>query len=345
MEQLFILSDIEQLINDYNTQIDVISNISLSSNYSALDKLESINDALNRVRFDEKYVVQFGHNKEMSAYNNYFHIAYVNHSTPKLVFVSGLLKSYQQLLTHTVHYGTSLTKSDFEALHGVFQNIILFLQSNELQWHDVSLTVNQVNPYPAPTQKATVNHTHLPEISLTRWRLGHHTFFILIQSLILVLKSFQQAMQENRWSDAKKFLNFASSLMYSVTIVMRFTSDFPIEIYTKVIRPSMSVPQCKVDLSGLMGKDHKYFISVLSLLKPIFKKIPVELKAHHDTFAQVLAYMYDCHKWVCGQFVGDKPSLLSAHRSNKTSVVLLDKFKRSRLKLVFRSSDVKEDEF
>ena len=87
--------------------------------------------------------------------------------------------------------------------------------------------------------------------------------------------------------------------------------------------------------SGLWSHDHDYLVKkVLRTLKPFFKNPPDELATDMQQFRQAFAVMYDSHKYVCGKFEGESPSLLMGDDAQKTAVGMIDTFKRNRLKVL-----------
>ena len=135
-------------------------------------------------------------------------------------------------------------------------------------------------------------------------------------------------------------LELATKLMRGVVIAFHFTADFSPDDYETIIRPAMNPPQVEIPLSGLMDEDHKYLINLLTSLKVIFAKSEPRLRPQQEAFIKVFGKMYDAHKHVCANFVGNKyPSLRVGQESKKNAVQVLDKFYHSRLQSFMARDD------
>src|SRR5204862_471760 len=77
---------------------------------------------------------------------------------------------------------------------------------------------------------------------LRRWRVGHHVFFALIQSLVVTFHWFSSAIAAADLDAAQAALELAATLMWGSAAAFRFAGDFPPEEYDEVVRPSMMPP-------------------------------------------------------------------------------------------------------
>lgn len=174
-----------------------------------------------------------------------------------------------------------------------------------------------------------------PVNPLSRWRLGHHLFFVLIQGLILALRRFELAIAEDRRGEAVLHLESATSLLWASAIAMRFAGDFPEEDYNDQVRLTMTPPRVSDGFSGLLSHDHHAMLEILKRLRPVFAQPPADLGRSRDRFAAALNSAYQCHIFVCRRFAGDEaPSLRTAKGNARSAVEVLEKFRQSRIELV-----------
>jgi hypothetical protein len=94
----------------------------------------------------------------------------------------------------------------------------------------------------------------------------------------------------------------------------------------------MSPPAAPICLSGLMSVDHRYFVQLIGRMKPALRLLREQEPLRHRQIHDGMASVYDSHIHVCERFVGDRPSLLTAGRTEKSGPELIEHFKRMRLK-------------
>lgn len=170
--------------------------------------------------------------------------------------------------------------------------------------------------------------------AMARWRIGHHGFFLLIQGIVAALLRFESAIKVNDLEAAGSALEKATSLMWGSAAALHFAGDFVGEDYDQIVRVAMSPPNVSDGFSGLLSLDHACMINVLKRLKPVFEKLPATLKHQHEKLLWAMAAAYDSHKFVCSKFKGgEMPSLRMSKESSKTSVEVLETFKKNRMQL------------
>jgi hypothetical protein len=173
-----------------------------------------------------------------------------------------------------------------------------------------------------------------------RWILGHQLFAALTQGLVLAMRAFESAMQDCDDAAAATSLSLAGDLLLASASAFRFTADFSPEIYRDVIRPSMAPPQMRRGFSGLLSSDHKYLVAVMTRSRPSMAQARQRFAELHDRLTQALQLVYDVHKLVCARFDGDAVSSIRTEAcSDLPGVVLLDRFKHSRLRLLQPAGD------
>lgn len=168
--------------------------------------------------------------------------------------------------------------------------------------------------------------------AMGRWVRGHQVFAALTQGLILSFQSLGGALRDGRQEDVQGWSNLAVSLLLGSAATFRLTSDFSVELYAEVIRPSMMPPASPICLSGLMSWDHRYLVQVIRDMRPALRSLYEREPFRHQQISQALASVYDSHIHICERFVGERPSILTAERTERSGPSLIEQFKALRLK-------------
>ncbi len=164
-----------------------------------------------------------------------------------------------------------------------------------------------------------------------RWQLGHQLFFGYVQALIVICAELQKHLDAGDVQAARVELERATQVLWGVSVTFKLTGDFSQAAYEGYVRPNMF--EAENGFSGMWAHDHDYLVKkILRGLKPFFENPPTELEHEMQKFRQVFAVMYDSHKYVCGKFEGDAPSLLMGEEAQKSAVGMIDTFKVNRLK-------------
>lgn len=168
------------------------------------------------------------------------------------------------------------------------------------------------------------------DLAKRRWRVGHHLFFALVQSLIMTCNKLETHLEAGEMAEAKREIERATQLLWGVSVTFKLTGDFSQAAYDGYVRPNMF--DAAEGFSGLWSQDHDFLIkNILRRLKPHFQAPPPELEGAMQKFRQSFAVMYDSHKYVCEKFEGEAPSLLMGEESQKTAGQMIETFKRNRL--------------
>jgi hypothetical protein len=73
-------------------------------------------------------------------------------------------------------------------------------------------------------------------------------------------------------------------------------------------------------------------IAVLARLKHVLAALPPNLAREHRRYVAAVEEVYEAHKWVCERFRGaEKLSLRMSVTAGKSSLEVLDRFKRNRM--------------
>ena len=166
-----------------------------------------------------------------------------------------------------------------------------------------------------------------------RWQAGHHLFFSYVQALLLICRKMKTHIDNGDMQAAAGEIERATQVLWGVSVTFKLTGNFSQAAYDGYVRPNMF--EADEGFSGLWSHDHDFLVKkVLRELKPIFQAPPSELQPAIQKFRQAFAVMYDSHKYVCGKFEGDAPSLLMGEEAQKTAVGMIDTFKQNRLRVI-----------
>jgi hypothetical protein len=178
-----------------------------------------------------------------------------------------------------------------------------------------------------------MNKPHIIGVPMNRWQAGHHVFFVLIQGNVVALERFGQAVKAGDIENARKSLRAASIFMVASGAAMRFAGMYSRQSYDSEVVPTMSPPNVPDGFSGLLSRDHRTLVRLISRLRPVFKNMPFQLEHDHRFFLDCYQSAYASHKYVCSKFGGnERGSLLMGEQSKKTSVGTLTGLEAARLK-------------
>lgn len=171
-----------------------------------------------------------------------------------------------------------------------------------------------------------------PVAAMTRWVRGHQIFAALTQGLVFTFQSLGRATRAGNSRDVEKWADLSILLLRGSACAFEFTGDFPAEDYEKLIRRKMSPPESEVCLSGLMSVDHRFLVQTIRDVQPALRALSEREPGRHGALSAAMHQVYDSHIHVCERFVGNKASLLTDGRTEKSGPELVEHFKRLRLK-------------
>jgi hypothetical protein len=175
------------------------------------------------------------------------------------------------------------------------------------------------------------SHGNKPD-AMRRWIRGHQVFAALTQGLVFSFQAMGHAMRGGKYDQVRKWANLSVSLLAGSGAAFVFTGDFSNEEYNTIVRPSMSPPMSPICLSGLMSADHRFFVETLREMKPVLRALHEREPKLHRRIQEEISRVYDRHIHVCERFVGKRPSLLTAGRTDKSGPELIEQFKKARIK-------------
>ena len=170
-----------------------------------------------------------------------------------------------------------------------------------------------------------------------QWRMGHWTFFVLTQGLIVSLRRLRMLLDVDP-ALAEVDLDTATSLMWGSGAAMRITGAFTRDEYHQHVRPTMEkgTEQSEVthtSLSGIMTWDHRVLVDEVWKveLADFFKNVPSELDSSSQRFIDAYRNGLSAgHLEVCRRFGGEKmgsliaPETVAANTLNKIERVRVE---------------------
>jgi hypothetical protein len=166
----------------------------------------------------------------------------------------------------------------------------------------------------------------------TRWLRGHQIFLVLIQAMIQIVATLTQRPQR---TDRDAALAMLTTLFEASAAAMRHTGNFDPDIYDRMIRPSMAPPHIVNGFSGLFSSDHRQLVQLLRSEGDTLRQGAFACPHLQQQMITALGRLYDNHGAVCAQFVGaQEKSLLVRKDVNATALQQIEKFKKSRVRLI-----------
>lgn len=237
------------------------------------------------------------------------------------MFGQSLFVAYRSLIEEGLGSGTRLSWAQWSALCATFHAVISLVTGTE------------PGPAALPVAEPPLLRWHMDPHR--RWRVGHHAFFALTQSLIVALNCFRSARRSGDGGLAREMLRLAARLLDASAAAFVFTGEFSCAQYQTQVRPSMAPPAVADGFSGLLSPDHRYLVRLLGALRPQLRDLPPELAPDHRSFTAALERAYEAHKYVCARFGGDRSaSLRMSEASTASAVDVVHGLKLARTRLV-----------
>ncbi|MGW9557574.1 hypothetical protein ACWGSK_24050 [Nocardiopsis sp. NPDC055551] len=155
-------------------------------------------------------------------------------------------------------------------------------------------------------------------VSVTRWKVGHHLFHLLLSIMNRHSDDALAALREEDWHPATSNIDDLTSLLDSATAAMHYASDFPRESYEGIIRPSMEPPWMPSGFSGIFNQDHQVFESNLKELRKAGKSpnMTGECRSALKQLWRAQSKNRRDHRNICEKFVPGGDSILQQHFAN-----------------------------
>lgn len=150
------------------------------------------------------------------------------------------------------------------------------------------------------------------EAAVTRWKLGHHLFHLLLTTMNTRLDEAIRQLGAQQPDAAAATLRELTRLFDAATAAMRYAADFPRTEYEHLIRPSMMPPFAHDGFSGVYNTEHRAMLARLRTLRRLYGWSPVPPRLHDAWRSLRDAQRANArnHMYVCRRFVDDGASLL-----------------------------------
>jgi tryptophan 2,3-dioxygenase len=147
-----------------------------------------------------------------------------------------------------------------------------------------------------------------------RWKLGHHTFHVLLVAMNTRLEEASRHLEAGAWPAAVVALDDLSRLYDGATAVMRYAADFRPEEYDSFVRPSMMPPFVSPGFSGAYNREHERMLAGVLALRSFMKqrrsRLPDQVVVAWERLWEAQRANRDNHMFVCRRFVAEGRSLL-----------------------------------
>lgn len=284
--------------------------------------------------------------QQVQEFDRYMEVQHVKAEAPAKLIVTSLLRAYLGFLE--ISAGLDFTHHKNSVKSGFKTYALLLIRAFGLEEYNLIDRIDNIQDLSNsdPSLKIETNPTLSP---LHVWKKGHWVFLVFSQALIISLERLVAAIGNDQLDQAKVDLETTTKLMYASGAAMKLTGNFTREKYESDIRPTMTIGNTQSlvqseNLSGLMMWDHDYLINVICKQKllPILKTLPSILAAEHENFVRA----YQCgisegHKSICENFGGGEIGSLIAASESSAAIKTLEKFEKSRLKLLDPTGQVK----
>jgi hypothetical protein len=154
-------------------------------------------------------------------------------------------------------------------------------------------------------------------VAVKRWKLGHHTFHVLLVAMNTKLEAVHELLEEERWDAASAAMLDLARLYDAATAAMRYTSDFRRVDYETLLRPSMMPPFASPGFSGVFNREHALMLAGVRRIRVYVKerqeRLPAQVLAAWARLRDAQQANVDNHMLVCHRFVEDGVSLLKEY--------------------------------
>ncbi|MFD0634322.1 hypothetical protein [Catenulispora yoronensis] len=231
------------------------------------------------------------------------------------VFLLGFLVTHLDAVDDAAWAGTSISASDWEVLR-----------------RGVHVVFGAAAPG-SRVENTARDRTPPPDIdghtAFARWKTGHRMFYVITQGISCALIATAHAAARGNAIATRAALEAATALSRSAAVAIRFTADFPAEVYRTAVRPRMTPPHAPPGFSGLAGRDHRELVRVYRTVGPVIATLDREQFAASE-FRAATDEMFAAHQAVCCEFVGQRDPSLLTRSQGQTAVHVLAGLIRNR---------------
>jgi len=159
--------------------------------------------------------------------------------------------------------------------------------------------------------------TRVQREAVSRWKLGHHVFHLMLATMNTRLDEATRALVAEEWTTARHALTDLARLYDAASGVMRYAADFPRHEYEVLVRPSMMPPFASPGFSGVNNTEHAVMLAGLRRLRGLYRErrhaVPEAVETACRELFDAQRRNRDHHMFVCRQFVDDGTSLLQEY--------------------------------
>ncbi len=278
---------------------------------------QELRKVLGQIPNTEEFVFKLEGESDDLAHDEYFHVRRTQQKDAATVLVRAIISARLTLLEEVEKSNVTIDHEELGRIDRGFVDLIACLNGEEVGSRKAIRVWETGSNWCDAKQ---------------RWVHGHHIFIVLTQGLILALRSLGQGLRTGAREQIRRWSDLAISLLNASAAALSFTGDFEPGEYESTIRPSMMPPLAPMALSGLMSADHRFMAQTIRDMRPALQSLAEQDHERHEAMAGAIAAVYDSHIHVCERFVGLRPSLLTAGRTDRSGPSLIEQFKTLRLK-------------
>ena len=172
--------------------------------------------------------------------------------------------------------------------------------------------------------------------AMSRWKVSHHAFFVLIQGLVAVHRRLELCLMKGDLAGAQSAIALSVRMLNASAIAMRFAGDITPDCYLAV-RESMMPPHVPDTFSGLWSTDHRAMIDGLRSLQRCMANLESLSDLDLTPWQEAIDNAYQAHACVCEHFVGSSPSILMQIKDSigtRSALEHLEGFRKRTMSLV-----------
>ena len=151
-------------------------------------------------------------------------------------------------------------------------------------------------------------------VAVRRWKLGHHTFHLLLVAMNSRLDEVAAMLEGEDWDAASAAMLDLARLYDAATAAMQYASDFDPDDYETLLRPSMMPPFASPGFSGVFNREHATMMAGVRTtriaMKDLEERAPEHVLDAWQRLREAQQENVEHHMLVCRRFVDDGASLL-----------------------------------
>jgi hypothetical protein len=153
--------------------------------------------------------------------------------------------------------------------------------------------------------------------ALRTWREGHHTFFLMVQGIILNLEGFKRALANQNFPVATHCLDRAATILLGSGAAMRIAGDVDQNSYANAVVPAMLRAHAK--FSGSDSHDHEILIKIYRKISALPSPLPPDVQRAYNRFMGAVSAAVGAHVYVCRYHGGAERTSTGSGSSTKVA--------------------------